>query len=454
MSNKPSKTRRDFLKTSGTAGVAATLAAAATTPAHGAKDDDSIQVCLIGAGGRGTGAAENALSVKDGNVKLVGMADVMPHKLSFSYNALKNRFGDRVDVPEERRWVGFEAYKEAMDYLRPGDVVILTTPVAFRWVMFSYAIEKGLNVFMEKPIATDGDACRRMFELGKKSVEKNLKVGVGLMCRHCEARGELFDRIQEGQMGDLTMLRAYRQAGHTASAHSEKKPEGKSELMYQIDRFHSFLWLSGGAYSDFLIHNIDEACWMKDDWPVKAQGSGGRHYRQDYVDQNFDTYSVEYTFKDGTKFFLEGRTIPGAHTEFATYAHGTRGSAIVSTSGHSPARPRIFDGHVMKKKHQTWSYPKPEKNPYQLEWDKLIAAIKNDTFHNEVERGTKASLVTSMGRMASHTGQIITYDDMLDSDHVFAPGLEKLTLDSPSPLQADEDGRYPIPMPGLKSREY
>ena len=108
----------------------------------------------------------------------------------------------------------------------------------------------------------------------------------------------------------------------------------------------------------------------------------------------------------------------------------------------------------MKKKYQTWSYPQKEKNPYQLEWDNLIYAIKNDTPHNEVERGTKASLVTSMGRMASHTGQIITYDDMLNSDHVFAPGIEDLTLDGPSPLQADDDGMYPLPMPGLKSREY
>ncbi len=448
------RNRRDFLKTTSTLGVAATIAAASQSRVHGAQDDDSIQVCLIGCGGRGTGAASNAMSVNNGNVKLVGMADVMPHKLSISYRNLEQKHADKMDVPEERRWVGFDAYKQAMDYLRPGDIVILTTPVAFRWLMFGYAIDKGLNVFMEKPIATDGDACRRMFALGKKADEKNLKVGVGLMCRHCEARGELFERIQEGQIGDLTMLRAYRQAGITASAHSEKKPEGKSELMYQIDRFHSFLWLSGGAFSDFLIHNIDEACWMKDDWPISAQGSGGRHYRQNYVDQNFDTYSVEYTFKDGTKFFMEGRTIPGAHSEFATYAHGTRGSAIVSTSGHAPAKPRLYSGHLMKKKFETWAYPQPEKNPYQLEWDHLIDSIKNDKPHNEVERGTKASLVTSMGRMASHTGQIITYDDMLESDHVFAPGLESLTLDGPSPLQADENGLYPIPMPGLKSREY
>lgn len=454
MSEKPNTSRREFLKTTGQVGVAATLAAAAHSRVHGAQDDDTIQVCLIGCGGRGTGAAANAMSVPDGRVKLVGMADVMPHKLSISRKNLEQDHADKMDVPEERRWIGFDAYKKAMDYLRPGDVVIFTTPVAFRWLMFEYAIEKGLNVFMEKPIATDGDACRKMFALGKKAEEKNLKVGVGLMCRHCEARGELFDRIQEGQIGDLTLLRAYRMAGLTASAASRRKPEGKSELMYQIDRFHSFLWLSGGSYSDFLIHNIDEACWMKDSWPVEAKGNGGRHYREDYVDQNFDTYSVEYTFDDGTKFFLEGRTMPGAHSEFATYAHGTRGSAIVSTSGHVPAKSRIYDGHKMTRKNLTWSYPQPEKNPYQLEWDHLIDAIKNDKLHNEVERGTKASLVTSMGRMACHTGQIITYDDMLESEHVFAPNLDQLTMDSPSPLPADENGMYPIPLPGLKSREY
>ena len=206
MTPESNNSRRQFLKSSTVAGAAATLAAASASRVHGAQDDDTIQVCLIGCGGRGTGAAANAMSVPNANVKLVGMADVMPHKLSISYRNLEQKFRDKMDVPEERRWIGFDAYKKAMDYLRPGDVVIFTTPVAFRWVMFEYAIEKGLNVFMEKPIATDGDACRRMFALGKKADEKNLKVGVGLMCRHCEARGELFERIQDGQIGDLVLI--------------------------------------------------------------------------------------------------------------------------------------------------------------------------------------------------------------------------------------------------------
>ncbi len=156
---------------------------------------------------------------------------------------------------------------------------------------FKYAIEKGVNVFMEKPVTVDGPTSRQMLELAEQATAKNLKVAVGLMCRHCEARQELFDRIQNGEIGDLTLLRAYRMTPPVGSAFSEPKPADKNELMWQIERFHSFLWASGGCYSDFLIHNIDECCWMKNAWPVKAQAVGGRHYRGDYVDQNFDHYA-------------------------------------------------------------------------------------------------------------------------------------------------------------------
>src|SRR5262249_53202320 len=210
------------------------------------------------------------------------------------------------------KFIGFDAFQKAMDCLRKGDVAIFATPPAFRWVHFRYAIEKGLNVFMEKPVTVDGPSTRKMFALADESEKKGLKVGVGLMCRHCAARHELYMRIREGLIGDLLLLRAYRMAGVTAMEFSPPKPPmGMSDLLYQVKRFHSFIWASGGCYSDFLIHNIDECCWMKDAWPVKAQGSGGRqHNREKSVDQNFDTYSIEYTFADGAKLFLRGRTIP------------------------------------------------------------------------------------------------------------------------------------------------
>jgi predicted dehydrogenase len=339
-----------------------------------------------------------------------------------------------------------------MDCLRAGDVVILATPPAFRWVHFDYAIRKGLNVFMEKPVTVDGPGSRRMFKLGEESVKRNLKVGVGLMCRHCAARRELFDRIKAGQLGELLLLRAYRMAGPTASAFSLPKPDGISELLYQIKRFHSFLWASGGAYSDFLIHNIDECCWMKDAWPVSAKSSGGRHYRGHYIDQNFDSYATEFTFADGSKLLLEGRTISGCHQEFASYAHGTKGAAVISASGHTPAKCKIFKGQNFVNADVVWRFPTEEPNPYQLEWDHLVDAIRHDVPYNEVKRGVEASLVTSMGRMSAHTGQVVTLEQMLKCEHEFAPEVDRLTMDGPAPVRADKDGKYPVPEPGKKTK--
>ena len=448
------KSRREFLKNTGRVAAASALVAGTIPKVHAA-ESNTIKVALIGCGGRGTGAVANALSVPNGPIKLVAMADVFDSGLKSSYENLNRKFAEQMDVPAERKFVSFDGYKSAMDCLSPGDVVILTTPCAFRGLHFSYAIEKGLNVFMEKPLTADAPTSRLMFKLGEESVKKNLKVGVGLMCRHCKARQELFERIQDGEIGDITLLRAYRMAGPTGSAAVGPKPDNISELLYQIRNFHGFLWASGGAVSDFLIHNIDESCWMKNDWPVQAKASGGRHYRGDNVDQNFDSYSIEYTFGDGTKLLVNGRTIPGCHQEFASYAHGTKGSAVISSRAHTPAKSRIYSGHNFSKQDLTWAFPGPEPNPYQLEWNVLIDAIRNDKVHNEVERGTKASLVTSMGRMAAQTGQRVTYDEMLNHEHEFAPNLDKLTLASAAPLPSGDSGKYPIPLPGINAnREF
>ena len=447
-------TRRDALKSGAVAAAALTIPSLISAGAYAA-DDSTVQLALVGCGGRGTGAAANALSAEYGPTRLVAMADVFENRLAGSYSALNRQFEKQMDVPDDRKFIGFDAFNHAMEVLRPGDVVILTTPPAFRWVHFKQAIDRGLNVFMEKPVTVDGASSRKMLGLYEEAKAKNLKVGVGLMCRHCVARGELFDRIQNGEIGDLTLLRAYRQAGPTGSAFVDKNDGSLSELMYQIKNFHGFLWASGGAFSDFLIHNIDECCWMKNDWPVEAKAAGGRHYRMDNVDQNFDNYSVEYTFADGAKLFLEGRCMPGAHKEFASYAHGTKGSAVISTASHAPSKARIYKGqHIDSKEHLVWAYPQPEPNPYQLEWNDLLKAIREDLPYNEVERGVKASLVTSMGRMAAHTGQLITMDQALNNDLALTTSVDTLTLDGPAPLLADADGKYPIPMPGLKKTEY
>ncbi|MEX0641208.1 MAG: Gfo/Idh/MocA family oxidoreductase, partial [Pirellulales bacterium] len=230
-------TRRDFLKHSGQMAAAATIVSAAAPYVHAA-EDNTIRVSLVGCGGRGTGAAEQALSVPNGPIQLVAMADVIPGNVTDSHRRISRRRGKQVEVPQDRQFVGFDGYQKAMDCLRPGDVVILATPPAFRWVHFKYAMDKGLNVFMEKPVAVDVPTSLRMFELAKESVKRNQKVAVGLMCRHCRSRGELFDRIKNSEIGDLTTMRAYRLAGPTGTAAISRQPADEpSELIWQIKNF-------------------------------------------------------------------------------------------------------------------------------------------------------------------------------------------------------------------------
>ncbi len=448
-----STSRRDFLKNTGRLAVASSVVAG-IAPGLYAGENNTIRIVLIGCGGRGSGAASDALSVKNqGPIKLVALADVFEDRVKRAYEGLKERHADQMDVPDDRKFVGFDGYQKAMDGLQPGDVAILGTPPAFRWVHFTYAIQKGLNVFMEKPVTVDGPTTRRMLQLAQEADTKNLKVGVGLMVRHCRGRQELLQRIQSGEIGDIILMRAYRMSGRSALAN--RRPDRYSELMWQIRTFHSWLWSSGGCFSDYYIHQIDECCWMKGAWPVSAHALGGRHYRGDALDQNLDTYDVEYTYPDGTKLFYQGRNMDGCQNAFASYAHGTKGSAVITTSGHYPGKVRTYAGHNIDKGEPIWRYPQPERSPYQLEWDDLVDAIRNNKPYNEVKRGAEASLVTSMGRMAAHTGQTITYEQILNCPHEFAPDMDKLTMESPAPLRANAEGKYPVPQPGVViDREY
>jgi hypothetical protein len=326
-------------------------------------------------------------------------------------------------------------------------------------VHFQYAIAKRLHVFMEEPVTVDGPTSRRMLALGDVASRANLKVGVGLMSRHTRSLQQLHERIQNGELGEIVLMRGYRMHGPAGSAMSLPKPAGMSDLDYQVRRFHSFLWASGGLFSDFYIHHIDHLCWMKNAWPVKAQALGGRHYRENaegvrFVDQNFDTYAVEYTFADGVKFYFDGRCMTGAHGIYSSYVHGTKGMAVAARRNDYVGPSSIHSGQHPTPDNMLWESDE-SGNPYQDEWDVLVQAIRNDTPHHEVARGVAASLVASMGRMAAHTAQEITYDEMLESEHEFAPEVDTLTATGPAPLLPGPDGRYPVPRPGqIAKREY
>ncbi len=450
-------TRRSFLAAGGIAASAAAFAAdvdppaEATTPSAPAVHpggSDEIHAALIGCGGRGGSAILDAFDARGGRVKLTGMADVFPERIATVKRVLEEQFQDRTDVPDDRMFIGFDAYRQAIDALPPGGIAIFATPPAFRAAHFAHAIDRGVHVFMEKPVSIDGPSTKRIIELAAKADAKRLKVAVGLMCRHCDRRRELVARLHDGEAGELIAFRGYRSHTPPHNLDLAPGPEEMSELMWQIKRFHNFLWASGGVFSDYCIHHIDEVCMMMGEWPITADGAGGRHYKGHITDQNFDVYSVEYTFAGGQKFIYESRLMNNCRQHFGVYGQGSKGAFTISTSGHSPAKSTIYRSQRMAKDSILWTAEQPEPNPYRREWDHFIEAIVADEPYNEAVRGAEASLVTAMGRFSAHVGRPITFQEMLDCPEDLTAGVEHLTLESPAPVVADEEGRYPVPNPG------
>ena len=453
--------RRKFLgvTTQSTAALAATalsgpLFSGRVIPHVHAAGSDEIRLALIGCGGRGGGAAVDALSVPGAPIKVVAMADVFRDRVDIVRRSLGEQFKERVDVPEDQIFIGFDGYKAAIDCLRPGDIALCATPPAFRAPHFAYAIEKGVHTFMEKPVSVDGPSTKRIIELAAKANEKNLKVGVGLMCRHCDRRQELRDRLQNGEAGDLISFYGYREHNPPHNLDLAPGPQGMSELLWQIKRFHSFLWASGGIFSDYCVHHIDEACWMKGAWPVKAMAIGARQIRAKIDDQNFDNYGIEYTFDDGAKFFYTCQAMKDCDSKFGLWGQGSKAAFAISTSGHSPARCAIYKDQRVDKDNVVWAAEQPEPNPYRREWEHLVAAIIANEPYNEAVRGAEASLVTAMGRFAAHTGKPVTYEEMLNCPDDLTAGVDSLTAESPPLVVADAEGRYPVPMPGKYKYEY
>lgn len=298
-----SQSRRQFLRSTSAAVASGALASKLNIAraAHSAGSDE-IRIALVGCGGRGPGAAANALST-EGPTKLVAMADLFPDRLEGSLKALSKRFAKQIDVPRERQFLGMDAYQKAIDTIAPGGVVILATPPAFRPIHLEYAVAKGCNVFMEKSFAVDAPGIHRVLKAGEEATKKNLKIAGGLMTRHSKPTEEAVRRIHDGALGDIITCWAYRMHGPVKFT---PKPAGMSELDHQIRNYSCFTWLNGSFLLDWLIHNLDVCCWVKNAWPVSAQGQGGRQVRTE-SDQLFDHYSVEYTFADGTRMLAQGR---------------------------------------------------------------------------------------------------------------------------------------------------
>ncbi|RMG37006.1 MAG: gfo/Idh/MocA family oxidoreductase [Planctomycetota bacterium] len=428
------RSRREFLKTS-SASIAAGLAAGQLAVAKAAFSggDDTIRIGLIGCGGRGTGAAAQAMNTA-GPTKLVAMGDAFEDRLQTSLKNLQRQHGQKVDVPPERQFVGFDAYKKvlACDI----DLVILATPPGFRPLHFAAAVDAGKHIFMEKPVAVDAPGVRKILEANKVAKEKKLAVAVGLQRHHEPRYIETIKRLKDGAIGDIVLARAYWNGGGVWVR--PRKP-GQTEMEYQMRNWYYFNWLCGDHIVEQHIHNIDVINWLKDAYPVTAQGQGGRQVRigKDYG-EIYDHHFVEFTYADGTKMLSQCRHIRNCWNQVAEFAHGTKGSADISGATIRDAK-----GETV------WRFGRGGGGGHQQEHHDLFAALRAGKIPNEGDYGALSTMTAIMGRMATYSGKVIEWDKALNSELVISP-VEKFTsFDDTPPVLPGPDGMYACALPGI-----
>jgi len=440
--------RRDFIKTSsmlvaGGAVVGGNLSLARAAHAYGS---DAIKIGLIGCGGRGTGAASQAMNTMkkedikpNGEVKLIAMADVFGDRVQAAYRGLKGEHGNFVDVPKERQFVGFDAYQGVLN--SDIDLVILATAPGFRPLHFDAAVQAGKHVFMEKPVAADAPGVRRVLEANEEAKRKNLTVACGLQRHHEKAYIETIQRLWDGAIGDLVALRVYWNGG---GVWVRPRQENQTELEYQMRNWYYFNWLCGDHINEQHIHNLDVGNWLMKSYPIECNGMGGRQVRTG-IDHGeiYDHHFCEYTYANGVKMFSQCRHIEGCWNSVSEFAHGTKGSADISGA-------KIYDA----KGEKVWEYGNGGGNGHQEEHYDLFAALRRgETQPNEGDFGAKSTMTAILGRMATYSGKVVKWDEAINSEVALADfdAFEKASwdeLDNLVPVQPDEHGRYAIAMPG------
>jgi myo-inositol 2-dehydrogenase / D-chiro-inositol 1-dehydrogenase len=444
--------RREFLeRTSAVVGGVASagaLGATLTRPASAYYGvDDAIRVGLIGCGGRGTGAVTQAMSTAQ-NVQLVAMADAFRDQIDKCHDHLTNADAatgtdtsatrDKVQVPEENKFVGFDAYQKLIPLV---DVVIITTPPGFRPIHFEAAVAADKQIFMEKPVATDGPGIRRILAAAEEAKRKELNVVVGLQRHYQTVYREWVSRLHAGMIGDIVLGRVYWNSSgvwvRDRAGLEEKAGRPLTEMEYQMRNWYYFNWLCGDHITEQHIHNLDVGNWVMQSYPVRANGQGGREVRRG-IDhgQIFDHHMVEFEYENGSRVLSQCRHIEGCMNRVSEGFHGTSGAAprpgvILSASGHELFR---HNG-------------KNDPNPYQVEHDELFDAVaKGEYRYADAENGAYATLTSIMGRMATYSGVEVMWEDALNSDLNIMP--EHYAWDADPPVMPDADGRYPVPVPG------
>lgn len=423
MSDLQNTNRRTILKKG--------VAAAATLPVAGfaqAAGSDEIKVATVGCGGRGRGATAQTLNVP--GTKLVAVADAFRDRAEAAVSSFRQQFPEKVDLPAERIFDGFDGYRDAID---SADVVILATTPGFRPQHFEYAVEQGKHVFMEKPVATDAPGIRQVLAAAKKADEKGLKVVCGLQ-RHYEPKYiETLAKVKEGIIGDITHGQVY---WNSAGVWVRDRAEGMTEMEYQMRNWYYFNWLCGDHIVEQHVHNIDVMNWFKGGPPVKAQGMGGREVRKGpKFGEIFDHHAVEFTYADGTVLFSQCRHQPKTLNRVTEVIGCQNGKA-------EPGRITDSKGKTL------WRYRgKNDKSPYQIEHDRLYEHIRENKPINNAYYTAESTMTAILGRMATYSGQELKYAEALEKGKSIMP--KSFAWDADPGPKPGPDGIYPAPVPGL-----
>ena len=435
-----STTRRGFMKSSSmVAGgvLAGTLAAPRTVHAAGS---DVIKVGVVGCGGRGKGAAKNVMQADPEGVKIIAMADAFRGRIEGCLQQLSRRQADQLDVPEDRRFSGLEAYKQVM--ASDCDVVILATPPGFRPYHFEAAVNAGKHVFMEKPVAVDPAGIRKVLDVAKKAKEKSLAVGVGLQRRHNPDYITAVKRLQDGVIGDICFSKVYWNSGgvwvRSRADFANTFGHEPTELEYQVNNWYYFNWLCGDHIVEQHIHNLDVSNWVRGMHPAKANGMGGREVRtgKDHG-QIFDHHFVEFTYPDDTTMISQCRHQKDCWSAVKEDFFGDNGSGELRDG-----RPCVVHVGNEQLKHDG-----PKLDAYLQEHIDLLESIRSGNPYNEAEYGATSTMTSILGRMATYSGRPITWEEAMQSNLQLAP-VEMLAWDATPPVTPDASGRYEVPVPG------
>jgi len=422
---KDSYLRRDFLKTTGAIGGA--LAAGFPAILSGAPAANALKVGLVGCGGRGTGAAAEALKADD-YAELTAMADVFPEKIEASLVELRQASADKVKVEPSRQFVGLDAFEKVI--ASGVDVVILATPPGFRPIHLKAAVEAGKHIFCEKPASIDAPGVRSVLESVKLAAQKNLSLVAGFCWRYSNYIQATFEQVHNGAIGDIL---AYYATYYTNPVKpmppASERPAGMSDVEWQVKNWYNFSWLCGDSLVEQAVHSVDKIAWaMGDKPPVSCVAVGGRQIPAE--DGNiFDHFEVNYVYPNGVRAFLASRQIENCYNENSDYIMGTKGTCTI---GRGP-NPRITG-------EKSWTYQGAKNDMYQAEHDALFASIRQAKPINNGQRLATSSLLAIMGRMAAYTGQQVTWEEALNSQESLFPARLEWKMSHPVP---------PMPRPGI-----